>query len=79
MTEEDLFQRLEALYSPNRMMELRRQWTKLPEKKRPKWEEPYPVRMRDLSQFMKESKQRFTQRYCQRTVKTSRGWSKVEG
>ena len=63
LTEEELFQRLGAVYSPNRVTELRRQWTKLPGKKRPKWEEPYLMRMWDLSQFMKESKQRFTQWY----------------
>jgi putative transposase len=63
LSEEALFQRLGAVYSPNRVTELRRQWTKLPEKKRPKWEEPYLMRMWDLSQFMKESKQRFTQWY----------------
>ena len=61
LTEEELFQRLGAIYSRFQVADLRRQWTKLPEDQRPEWEERYLIRMWSLSAFMKESKQRFTQ------------------
>ena len=58
---EELFQRLAALYNRGQVAELRREWTELPEEQRAAWEERYLGRMWDLSAFMKEAKQRFTQ------------------
>lgn len=72
--EEELFRRLGHIQSKGTVTELRRRLGELPEAERSAMLVPYWRRMWDLSSFMKELKQRFTQWHNKRQGRVGTLW-----